>query len=163
MKEILDDYRCVCGKLLFRGLILTGGIEAKCRFCKKVQTIEGLTGQLSTDTRYVLFLNKKGEVVRTSSTTPNHVGFSLKELRGMHVADFVVMLAPTFYATLWDALGERGKTVMLFQTLQKNKDKSMSPVRIEAQAFVTAEDRYVVFTVEKKRTEKELGIGGTLS
>jgi phage FluMu protein Com len=162
MKEVLHDYRCECGKLLLRGLILTGGVEVKCRVCKKMQTIDGLTGKLSTDTRYILFLNERGEVVSASDSAPTHVGFALEKIVGMHVTDLIVMLAPAFYSTLWEAFGEQGKTVVLFQTLQKHEDRSVAPVTIEAQPFIAADDRYVVFMVERKNAERQFGTGGTL-
>lgn len=42
MKEgFLDDYRCDCGKLLFKGSDLCGKIEIKCKRCEKIKTISG--------------------------------------------------------------------------------------------------------------------------
>jgi|GEM_PF-5446131 len=40
-EECLNDYRCDCGKLLFKGSELRGKIEIKCKRCGKIRTISG--------------------------------------------------------------------------------------------------------------------------
>lgn len=35
----LEEYRCNCGKLLFKGHELRGEVEIKCRRCTKIQLI----------------------------------------------------------------------------------------------------------------------------
>jgi PAS domain S-box-containing protein len=159
MKEILQDYRCECGKLLLRGLIFTGGIEVKCKYCKKIQTINGLTGELLTNTRYIMFVDENGVIVNTSSSISKHLGFSSAELLGTYVVDYFMMLEPNFYAVLWETLAEE-KTDTLFYTLQKNKDKSLVPVTIDAKRFRIKDADYGVFTVEKKFSKKLFGPGG---
>lgn len=42
-----EDYRCKCGKLLFRGELQMGSISIKCRRCRYINTF---TGTLSGDT-----------------------------------------------------------------------------------------------------------------
>jgi phage FluMu protein Com len=120
MKEILEDYRCTCGKLLFRGLILTGGVEVKCKYCKNIQTIDGLTGKLSTDARYLLFLDEKGHIVQASSTAKKHAGFEPIELVGMYVADLLLLLEPSFYNALWEATGN-GETRVFFKRCKNTR------------------------------------------
>jgi|WetSurMetagenome_2_1015567.scaffolds.fasta_scaffold697702_1 phage FluMu protein Com len=42
MKEdFLNEFRCDCGKLLFKGSGLSGKIEIKCKRCGKIKTITG--------------------------------------------------------------------------------------------------------------------------
>lgn len=36
----LKEYRCVCGKLLFKGSLISAVIEIKCRRCEKVNVFE---------------------------------------------------------------------------------------------------------------------------
>jgi phage FluMu protein Com len=162
MKEILLDYRCTCGKLLMRGLILSGTVELKCRFCKEVTTIQGLSGGLTSDHRYSVFVNHRGEIVRASSTATGHHGHSLVALEKLHLSELIVMLDSVFFKTLWDALGSGGSTVAVFHTLQKNSDKSLTPVSVTAQFFNSTDDSYIVFTIEKKRSDNTFGIGGTV-
>ncbi len=162
MKEIIEEYRCACGKLFFRGLILSGDIEVKCRFCKNISKIAGLAGGLSTDTRYVLFTDRTGAVVRMGSTAPKHIGFTAAEIVGTHVTDHVMMLEENFYQTLWDTLEKKGRSA-LFHTLQRHKDKSFIPITVDAQSFSNEDDRYLVFSIEKRSLEKQFGTGGRVS
>ncbi len=37
----LNEYRCDCGKLLFKGSLLVSVVEVKCRRCGKVLTFKG--------------------------------------------------------------------------------------------------------------------------
>lgn len=42
MSEPARDYRCEsCHKLLFRGVIVEGSVEIKCRSCHAINTITG--------------------------------------------------------------------------------------------------------------------------
>ncbi|MBY0294233.1 Com family DNA-binding transcriptional regulator [Patescibacteria group bacterium] len=38
--SVKREYRCACGKLLCKGLLLMGTIEIKCRRCGTLQTFE---------------------------------------------------------------------------------------------------------------------------
>lgn len=38
----LDEYRCKCGKLLFKAILINGIIELKCKRCQNVQTFTAL-------------------------------------------------------------------------------------------------------------------------
>ncbi len=163
MTDISTEYRCKCGKLLFRGLILSGDVEAKCRFCKEIQKISGLTGSLAKEARYVLFINEKGLIVQSSDSAALQAGFTKKELTDMPVEDLIVILAPTFYSTLWEAIGTKGQSVVLFQSLQRHKDRSMTPVKITAQRFVTPEAQYMLFVVERTSLQySPFASGGSL-
>jgi phage FluMu protein Com len=35
--KLLQEYRCVCNKLLFKGYILKGGVQVKCKKCSRIQ------------------------------------------------------------------------------------------------------------------------------
>jgi len=36
------EYRCVCGKLLFKGEAFSGALEIKCKRCGRIQVVDGL-------------------------------------------------------------------------------------------------------------------------
>lgn len=38
------EYRCDCGKLLFKGLLVDSEVEVKCRGCKQITTVVGEEG-----------------------------------------------------------------------------------------------------------------------
>jgi len=35
----LQEYRCGCGKLLFKGLVLKGVVEVKCKRCQSIKRL----------------------------------------------------------------------------------------------------------------------------
>jgi phage FluMu protein Com len=41
LKETLKEYRCGCGKLLFKGSLFSGTVEIKCRHCRDIASFLG--------------------------------------------------------------------------------------------------------------------------
>lgn len=41
-KQLERDYRCDCGKLLFKGLLKEGKIEIKCQRCVEIKVFEAM-------------------------------------------------------------------------------------------------------------------------
>lgn len=148
MKEIAD-VRCECGKLLFRGVILSSAIEVKCRSCKRIETIEPFYGSALDTQRYVLVLNIEGRIVRCSASASAILGYSIDELLKKTVSDVIVMLSPKFYSSLCEVLGSKGPTIFLFQSLQRHKDRSLTPIEVEAQ-YLSNTAGTVIFTVRKR-------------
>ncbi|NTU66840.1 MAG: PAS domain S-box protein [Candidatus Moranbacteria bacterium] len=73
------DYRCSCGKLLFRGLVFRSFLEAKCPRCNKLNFIDGMS--ITHNPNRVSFLTtKKGKIVNISSSVESALGFSAGEL-----------------------------------------------------------------------------------
>ena len=150
MNDITADFRCACGKLLLRGMILSGAIEVKCRSCKRIETIEAFSGGPLDTERYVLVLNTDGMVLRFSGSAPAILGYSRDELLKKRIADVIVMLAPDFYPALSQALGTTGPTILLFQSFQRHRDQSMAPVEVEAQ-YLSGTTGAIIFSVKKRR------------
>lgn len=48
----LQDYRCSCGKLLFRGSLLAGTVEVKCKRCNAPKMFEFTTTSDTASTAY---------------------------------------------------------------------------------------------------------------
>ncbi|MDP3899609.1 MAG: hypothetical protein Q8Q23_00850 [bacterium] len=45
MENFLNqEYRCLCGKLLFKGLLIDSEIEIKCKGCREIRKIKGVSG-----------------------------------------------------------------------------------------------------------------------
>jgi phage FluMu protein Com len=149
MKEVSEDFRCACGKLLFRGMILSGAIEVKCRSCKRIETIQSFSGSAGDKERYVLVLDAEGKLLRFSASTPGILGYSVGQMSEKRASDILVMLSSEFYSSLWEVLSSKAPTIFLFHSLQRHRDQSLSPVEIEAQYLPSAEGA-VIFTVRKK-------------
>ncbi len=82
MRIILEnEYRCKCGKLLFKGILFDGSLEIKCRRCGELSRI----GQIkhADDLRhYLLLINDKGVVINASESACIILGYSTDELVG---------------------------------------------------------------------------------
>ena len=59
VRDAVDkEYRCECGKLLFKGNFYSGNVASKCKRCGRVTSFEG-TGK---PVHYALVITKKGRV-----------------------------------------------------------------------------------------------------
>jgi len=54
-KLILIEYRCDCGKLLLKGIFLTGIIELKCKYCHKVSEVYGILSLLDNKKMFMIY------------------------------------------------------------------------------------------------------------
>ncbi len=164
MKDIHEDFRCPCGKLLLRGLILSGTIEIKCRFCKKIQTLDGHSDGKQSSEKYLFTANRDGKISKMSKNAPKILGHSNEHLLGSYVEDIVVMLSPNFYSQLWSSVVELSEGKVVFESLQRSADSSLSPVSIETQKVRLQNEPHIIFQVERKKTLKSLfSAGGTIS
>lgn len=59
----LKDYRCDCGKLLFKGVLFLSAVEVKCRRCGTVQVFDDALG--GGQITFTLFVRKNGVVSDT--------------------------------------------------------------------------------------------------
>lgn len=78
------DYRCNCGKLLFRGLVFHSSVEAKCPRCNKLNFIEGL-GMVHNSGRAEILATAKGKMVKVSPSVEAVLGYQPEELLGESV------------------------------------------------------------------------------
>jgi hypothetical protein len=40
--QLLQEFRCTCGKLLFKGLLVKGIVEIKCKRCQDIKRVSFL-------------------------------------------------------------------------------------------------------------------------
>lgn len=77
----LLEYRCTCGRLLFKGVVRIAPIQIKCRRCGCVQTFGSAEG--GEDRRYGFMVNGAGRITAVSETAPAILGYTAEELYGM--------------------------------------------------------------------------------
>ncbi len=85
----LKEYRCVCGKLLFRGELFLAKVEIKCRHCRAVNIFyeEYHNGRVS----FVIFLDNNGvveDVCRTAASVCSGRSYMI----GKHGIDLLPLL-----------------------------------------------------------------------
>ncbi|KKU85772.1 MAG: hypothetical protein UY16_C0069G0006 [Candidatus Gottesmanbacteria bacterium GW2011_GWA2_47_9] len=64
-KQLLTEYRCACGKLLFKGLILVSVVEIKCKRCGVVKVFDTIHGR---PLLFTFILDTKGVIVDACRT-----------------------------------------------------------------------------------------------
>ena len=80
MKSSIEiDYRCSCGKLLFRGMIFRSCVEVKCPRCNKLNFFEGI-GMSGNSNRFIVLSTLKGKIVNVSHSIEQILGSEAKDL-----------------------------------------------------------------------------------
>ncbi len=156
MKDILNDYRCTCKKLLLKGFIFVGEIEIRCRFCKKTSTISGLNGSLSTMYRYVLISDDRGKILKATTSAVSILGYSDAELKKMHVHEVITSLSPNMYEKIWSHLDADIVKSLLFKGEETQKGQPAKPIQIGARTLRSQLDgqKIFIFDVNRKVPQK---------
>ncbi len=88
MKSYLNaDYRCQCGKLLFRGLILKDILNTKCPRCNALSSFKGV-GVFDNENRVALLCAEDGKIVNASASLQEIFGYAVEDVIGKKV-DFL--------------------------------------------------------------------------
>ena len=146
--ELLNDYRCMCGKLLFRGLILSGAIEVKCRNCKHITSVDGIVGSFLNDDRYILLTARDGRIEKTSITAATKLGYTTAQLTALHLHDVLMVDADKFYASLLSILSATHATTQ-FHAMDRSKSNVLTPVRVTAVQYLQKGEPIVIFEVTR--------------
>jgi PAS domain S-box-containing protein len=78
---MLTEYRCLCGKLLLKGIFFDGALEIKCKHCGQFNNF-GTVKQLDNANRYSLMVNDLGMIIDVSDSACRILGYSVPELIG---------------------------------------------------------------------------------
>lgn len=78
---LIEDYRCSCGRLLFKGMLLGGTIEIKCPRCSRLNRL-GTIHLLDDRSRYLLIINDHGKITNISNSASKILGYDPDELIG---------------------------------------------------------------------------------
>ena len=78
---LLNEQRCKCGKLLFKGILFDGILEIKCKRCDQINTM-GDINIVDNATHYLLVVDGKGKIINGSEAACYVLGYSHSELLG---------------------------------------------------------------------------------
>ena len=82
----LHEHRCVCGKLLLKGIFFDGSLEIKCKRCGVINTIG--TIKLADDaTHYLLIINGHGDIINVSDSACRILGYTYDEFISKHFTE----------------------------------------------------------------------------
>ncbi len=84
----LKEYRCTCGKLLFKGHIVLSVIEIKCKRCGTVCLVREPTTGFIGLSLFAVLIDGNGTIISTCNNTLLILGYSQKEITGKQIAHF---------------------------------------------------------------------------
>ncbi|OGH81323.1 MAG: hypothetical protein A3I29_03570 [Candidatus Magasanikbacteria bacterium RIFCSPLOWO2_02_FULL_44_11] len=92
---ILDDFRCDCGRLLFKGALLECKLEIKCKKCGAIKTIlrsKSVCGRNEYEVDrcdFLLNVDQSGKLLSVNENMANILGYSMDETLGRLLFDFL--------------------------------------------------------------------------
>jgi hypothetical protein len=127
----LKEYRCECGKLLFKGCLLISLVEVKCKSCGRLMLFRGVREEsVAQPDRYVLMLDKQANIMDASFNAQYLLGYDQAELFGQSLSVLVPhitvdVLGPVF-SRMW-ALPDRADYLFEMEATHRKKDGSSVP------------------------------------
>jgi len=144
------EHRCVCGKLIFKGLILEGAVEFKCRYCGRISVVEGI---LNRQEFYTIILNKDCQIINISESAIRLLGYPRDNLIGRGIETIETIDTDTCRKIF-----EKIKTVksILLKTNYKKYSKELIPVNTKVIFFKQREREYalIIFNLIKNESAK---------
>ncbi len=144
MNSLLLDYRCLCGNLLLKGLLLGSHIEIKCRRCAR---IVALSDRIFSDhpNQYVLVYSPEGAILDASKSASYILEYPPEVLKTKTVFDLAPHVTREGYHKMWSALQRSQSGVFTLEARQHTALGKMLMLRtklkihpIEAVAHVLA-------------------------
>jgi|WetSurMetagenome_2_1015567.scaffolds.fasta_scaffold147254_1 phage FluMu protein Com len=88
---ILNEYRCQCGKLLFKGVLLTCILEIKCKRCSKISTFNNYYPR-QTPVSFSLAVDENGIITDACHGVEALLEYPWQELIGKPIVDICPIL-----------------------------------------------------------------------
>jgi PAS domain S-box-containing protein len=92
----LNEYRCDCGRLLFKGVLLRCKVEIKCKRCGKIKSIVFEEEKLKDKNlctldpcHFLSEIDSKGKFLSVNSKMAKELGYTAKEMIGRSLFEFV--------------------------------------------------------------------------
>lgn len=83
---LLAEYRCTCGKLLFKGVVRTTRIQIKCKRCGALSAF-GPSEPEPASNRYGVLVAKDGTILSVSDSITRILGYTPQELESTNIRD----------------------------------------------------------------------------
>lgn len=84
---ILTQYRCTCGRLLFKGIVRSGHVEIKCKRC--CELVRFAPPQPLDGSMYQLLVDEYGTILDASKSIHTVLGYTSNELISMNLCDLL--------------------------------------------------------------------------
>jgi phage FluMu protein Com len=81
----LEEYRCACGKLLFKGRIYVSLVEIKCKRCANISSFGNLLSN-KTPFSFLISMNNKGIIKDLCKVAEVALGYTRNEIIGKPIS-----------------------------------------------------------------------------
>lgn len=142
----MQEYRCQCGKLLFKGLMLVSLIEIKCLRCGTIQLINGMSSNFLGEDKYAFLYNEEGIILSASISANYILGYSPDELQKMSIYQINRCITPGLHKKFWNLRIHEGK-ISFARLFPLKKDGFVTPVMGEYKFFKQDDGIYYVFAM----------------
>lgn len=144
MIAALQEYRCQCGKLLFKGLMLVSLVEIKCLRCGTIQVINEMSSSFLGEDKYAFLYNEDGIILNASISANPILGYSPDELQKMSIYQINRCITPGLHKKFWNLRIYEGGTSCA-KLFPLKKDGYVIPVLGEYKFFKQGDGIYYVF------------------
>lgn len=152
----LPEYRCRCGKLLFKGVLMLSEIEMKCRYCSKVRTIGETYEELGHNQYAALAALATKDAYQHDDPSPividmtdsmlSILGWERDELIGKEVRSFDPLMDTRAYGNLWKLFVARKFQPFTIEVYQPKKKGGFVKSRSRT-IFQHTKDFIYLFTI----------------
>jgi len=149
------EYRCACGKLLFKGMLMLSQLEIKCRYCGSLRVIGEKYEELSKN-QYAFLAAISTEdagkddpspyIVDVADSALDILGWKREELIGREVKSLDPLMASDAYGNLWKLIVARKFQPLTLDVYQPKKGGGFVKSRART-IFQHAKDTIYLLTI----------------
>ncbi|HRV76258.1 MAG: PAS domain-containing protein [Candidatus Nomurabacteria bacterium] len=132
-KRESNEWRCECGKLLFKGAFLAGLIEVKCSRCKRMVYLQQFNAYTADNPSFMTTMSQEGTILTVSQGLFDALGYAQEEVTGKSFLDF---LNPKLHLT----------ALFWIESIAENKHTN-NPYSSLIVPLLTKEDEEKIFSV----------------
>lgn len=128
-----NEWRCECGKLLFKGAFLAGLIEVKCSRCKRMVYLQQFDSYTAEHESFMTTISLDGTILTTSQGVEDSLGYSVADMIGKN---FVEYINPKFH----------GAVGFWMSSIKQEEDSDSSYVSLIV-PLIARDDREKIFSL----------------
>lgn len=138
----LKEYRCDCGKLLFKGMLAIGFVEVKCRRCGRLKLMTGLVNDVFDSESCTIMLNRSGDILSSSRSANDVLGVNYIDIIGGRLEALPIAIPESVYRKFIDL----GNDIYIKLKTFSGPD----PVLAMLKTFNIHDRRYAILSITKK-------------
>src|SRR3989338_1452434 len=143
---VLIEHRCSCGKLLFKGMLLSSALEIKCKGCGKIKIVGNQSIDTENENQYSMLFDEANNIIDVSPSAIKILGFSKQELLAMKARRIKFLFKMHDSDRLWKTARNLGFETFTFETVHLKKNGEVSPVQAQVK-FITSSNQALALVV----------------